>query len=147
MPTLFDQLLGSWSLVSYEHELEPGRVVYPLGEDAVGSILYTPQHRVAVNIMRVGRTNWESPRVGGASTAEAAEATTGCIAYAGGFSVDENAFMVEHQVDISLYPNWVGEPQRRRVHLAGDILVLEAPAVLDAAGNAAIPRLQWRRVM
>jgi hypothetical protein len=147
MPTLFDQLLGSWSLVSYEHELEPGRAVYPLGEDAVGSIVYTPQHRMAVNIMRPGRTSWESPRVSGGSTAEAAEAATGYIAYAGGFIVDENAFVVEHHVDVSLFPNWVGETQRRRVDLAGDILVLEAPTITDAAGNSATPRLQWRRVM
>jgi hypothetical protein len=43
MPSLCDQLLGSWELVCYELELDGGRTVHPLGDDAVGSIVYTPR--------------------------------------------------------------------------------------------------------
>jgi hypothetical protein len=146
MTTLFDQLLGSWELVAYTQISDAGRPQHPLGEDAVGSIIYTPQSRMSVNIMRTGRAIWASPNPGAGTEAETADAAAGYIAYAGGFSVDETASVVEHHVDVSLYPNWIGVAQRRLVDLRGDELVLEAPPITDAAGNSATPRLRWRRV-
>jgi hypothetical protein len=146
MTTLFDQLLGSWELVAYTQISDTGRVHHPLGEDAVGSIVYTPERRMSVNIMRTGRATWASPYPGAGTEAEAAAAAAGYIAYAGGFTVDETASVVEHHVDVSLLPNWVGDVQKRHVDLRGDELVLEAPPVTDAAGNSATPRLRWRRM-
>ena len=52
---LVDQLLGSWELVAYTLEATAEPAYHPLGEDAVGLLVYTPQHRVSVNIMRSGR--------------------------------------------------------------------------------------------
>lgn len=147
MTTLFDQLLGSWTLVEYTQVLDTGDAHHPLGDDAVGSIIYTPEHRMAVNIMRPGRPNWAVANPGAGTPAETAEAAAGYIAYAGSFAVDETAAVVEHRVDISLFPNWIGAVQKRFVALRGDDLVLEAPPLTDANGNAATPRLRWRRVV
>lgn len=145
MTTLHDRLLGAWELVSYAQIAATGDATHPLGEDAVGSIVYTPQHRMAVNIMRPGRVAWASANPGLGTPAETADAAAGYIAYAGSFTVDEAASVVEHHVDISLYPNWIGVVQRRFVDLQGDELVLEAPPLADAAGSAVTPRLRWRR--
>ena len=146
MTTLFDRLLGAWELVSYTQISDTGGASHPLGEDAVGSIIYTPQHRMAVNIMRTGRATWASPNPGAGTAAETADAASGYIAYAGSFTVDEAASVVEHHVDVSLYPNWIGVMQKRLVDVQGDDLVLEAPPLTDAAGNSATPRLRWRRI-
>jgi hypothetical protein len=146
MTTLLDQLLGSWELIEYTQTLDTGHVHHPLGEDAVGSIIYTPERRMAVNIMRRGRASWALPNPGAGTPAETAAAAAGYIAYAGSFTVDEAAAVVEHHVDVSLFPNWIGAVQRRFVDLRGDDLVLEAPPLADAAGNSATPRLRWRRV-
>ena len=146
MTTLFDQLLGAWELVSYTQIAATGGATHPLGEDAVGSIVYTPQHRMAVNLMRPGRAGWASANPGLGTPAEAADAASGYIAYAGSFAVDEAASVVEHHVDISLYPNWIGVVQKRFAHLQGDELVLEAPPLVDAGGNPFTPRLRWRRI-
>lgn len=146
MATLFDQLLGSWELVEYTQIPATGRVRHPLGEDAAGSLIYTPEHRMAVNIMRTGRAAWASANPGAGTEAETADAAAGYIAYAGGFTTDEAASAVEHHVDVSLFPNWIGVTQRRLVDLQGDELVLEAPALTDAAGNSVTPRLRWRRM-
>jgi hypothetical protein len=146
MATLFDQLLGSWELVEYTQIPTAGPAHHPLGEDAVGSIVYTPEQRMSVNIMRRGRAVWASANPGGGTQAENADAAAGYIAYAGGFTVDETASVVEHHVDVSLFPNWIGVTQRRLVDVAGDELVLEAPAITDAAGHSATPRLRWRRI-
>jgi hypothetical protein len=145
MTTLFDQLLGSWELVEYTQILDTGPAHHPLGDDAVGSIIYTPERRMAVNIMRPGRANWALPNPGVGTPAETAAAAAGYIAYAGSFTVDEADSVVEHHVEVSLFPNWIGVVQKRFVDLRGDELVLEAPPLADAAGNRATPRLRWRR--
>ena len=56
---------------------------------------------------------------------ETAEAATGDLAYADRFTVDEAASVVEHSISTSLFPNWIGEAQRRSVDLSGDDLLLE----------------------
>lgn len=146
MPTLFDQLLGSWELVSYELELEGGRTIHPLGEDAVGSIVYTPERQVSVNIMRPGRASWASPNPAAGTPSEVADAAAGYLAYTGSFTVDEPASVVEHHVSVSLFPNWIGDVQKRFAELEGDELVLESPAITDPAGISVTPRLRWRRI-
>jgi Lipocalin-like domain len=146
VPTLFDQLLGPWELVSYQLELDAGGIVHPLGEDAVGLILYTPQRRMCVNIMRPGRTTWASPNPAAGTESEIAAAAAGYLAYGGSFTVDEASSVVEHHVDVSLFPNWIGDVQKRFVELRGDELVLESPVITDAAGTSVIPRLRWRRL-
>jgi hypothetical protein len=146
MPALFDQLLGSWELVSYHLELDTGLTAHPLCENAIGLIVYTPQRRMSVNIMRPGRATWTSPNPAAGTQSEAAEAGAGYLAYAGSFTVDETASIVEHHVEVSLFPNWIGEVQKRFVHLTGDELVLEAPVITDAAGTSVTPRLRWRRI-
>jgi Lipocalin-like domain len=146
VPTLLDQLLGSWELVSYQLELDTGRIVHPLGEDAVGLIVYTPQRRMSVNIMRPGRVTWLSPNPAAGTESEIAEAATGYLAYGGSFAVDESLAVVEHHVDVSLFPNWIGGVQKRFVDLIGDALVLESPVITYAAGTSVTPRLRWRRI-
>jgi hypothetical protein len=146
MPTLFDQLLGAWELVSYELELGAGRTAHPLGEDAVGLIIYTPNGRMSVNIMRPGRATWASPNPAAGTESETATAAAGYLAYAGRFTVDESTSVVEHHVDVSLFPNWIADVQKRLVALTGDELVLESPVITDAAGTSVTPRLRWRRI-
>ncbi len=146
MPTLFDRLLGSWDLVSYQLELDSGRIIHPLGEDAIGLIVYTPQRRMSVNIMRPGRAPWESPNPAAGTGSEIADAAAGYLAYGGSFAVDESLSVVEHYVDASLFPNWIGEVQKRFVDLTGEELLLESPVITDAAGTSVTPRLRWRRI-
>ena len=40
MSQLQEQLIGTWSLVSYQDEDENGQIFYPLGKDATGFIMY-----------------------------------------------------------------------------------------------------------
>ena len=54
--------------------------------------------------------------------------------------------VVEHHVDVSLFPNWIGDVQKRFVDLVGDELVLASPLITDATGTSVTPRLRWRRI-
>ena len=93
-----------------------------------------------------GRAPWASPNPAAGTQSETADAGAGYLAYAGSFTVDESASIVEHHVDVSLFPNWIGDVQRRFVDLTGDELVLESPVITDAAGTSVTPRLMWHRI-
>jgi hypothetical protein len=66
------------------------------------------------------------------------------VAYAGTFEVEGDD--VIHRVEMSLFPDWVGTVQRRRVEMSTDgmDLVLR-PVPATAAGGAMRHELHWRR--
>ena len=37
-----EALVGAWQLLSWENQAADGQVTYPMGTDALGSLLYTP---------------------------------------------------------------------------------------------------------
>jgi hypothetical protein len=68
------------------------------------------------------------------------------IAYAGPFSVDVDDGTVTHHVDISLFPNWQGEDQVRRVTIVGERLSIVASDRTSADGRTFHSELVWLRV-
>ena len=88
-PTLSGQLVGAWSLVSYEVHAAHGAVQHPLGADAVGLLVYGPDGLVTVQIMAADRRRWRAQSEGPQRLAELAAAAEGYLAYAGTYEVDE----------------------------------------------------------
>ena len=52
--TLVEQVIGTWKLVSYETQDADGNIVYPLGKDAKGFIMYNPDGYMSAQIMATG---------------------------------------------------------------------------------------------
>jgi hypothetical protein len=143
-PTISEQIVGAWSLVSYEVRAADEIVQHPLGADAVGLLIYGPHRHMTVQIMASDRQRWRAQSEGSQRLSELAAAAEGYLAYAGTYEVDEAARTVTHHVELSLIPNWVGRPQRRAVDLRADHLILTAePPQFE--GEMATPRLTWRR--
>jgi Lipocalin-like domain len=143
-PTLSEQLVGAWSLVSYEVLTADGTTQRPLGADAMGLLIYGPHRHMTVQIMASDRQRWRAQSQGPQRLAELAAAADGYLAYAGTYEVDETARTVTHHVELSLIPNWVSCPQRRAVDLQADSLILTAePSRFQ--DEIATPRLTWRR--
>jgi hypothetical protein len=143
-PTISEQIVGAWSLVSYEVRAADEIVQHPLGADAVGLLIYGPHRHMTVQIMASDRQRWRAQSEGSQRLSELAAAAEGYLAYAGTYEVDEAARTVTHHVELSLIPNWVGRPQRRAVDLRADHLILTAePSRFE--GEMATPRLTWRR--
>lgn len=117
-------LLGTWSLVSQIRTHADGRVQHPMGEKPVGSLTYSPDGRMSVAIMAEGRAKTGADGFRGLTVAQKAEAAAGYLSYAGTFRVEGDT--VIHDVEISLFPDWVGTAQRRRASLEGDTLTLSA---------------------
>ena len=144
MTTLFEQLVGSWELVSYSVTAADAPVSYPLGEDATGYIMYTPDGYMSAHMMRAGRPEFASGDVRGGTEAEMSAAAAGYLAYAGPFYVDEQAKTLRHHMTVSLFPNWLGNTQERIPVIDGDKLVLSF-AQRGADGELVTPRMEWRR--
>src|SRR4051812_46886890 len=87
--TLVEQVIGTWKLVSYETQDADGNVIYPLGEDAKGFIMYNPDGYMSAQIMALGRPAYESENLHTGTMEEMAAAAHGYLAYSGRFEVDE----------------------------------------------------------
>jgi hypothetical protein len=91
-----------------------------MGTDATGYRLYAVEGSLPVTISRRARlgsppgpARWDHPGAGPG-------ALEGVVAYAGPYRFHGDR--VIHHVVLSLFPNWVGSDQQRRVELAGDRL-------------------------
>jgi hypothetical protein len=137
--TLRDQVVGVWSLVSYQSQDENGNVIFPLGKDATGFIMYHPEGYMSAQLMRQARRAYESGDLHEGTTDEMAEAALGYLAYAGKFEVNEETNTLTHHMEVSMNPTWLGQEQPRVGSIEGDILSIY---------NGLNPnqRLVWKRV-
>jgi hypothetical protein len=132
-----ETLFGAWKLVEYTMEDDNGEKFYPLGKDAKGFILYTPDGYMSAQIMESGRPIYSSGDLFTGTTEEMAKAAHGYLAYSGRYEVDEATHTLVHHMDVSLNPTWLGQDQERYVKLDGDTIVITTS--VDTA------MLAWKR--
>jgi hypothetical protein len=142
---LRQKLLGAWSLVSYIATSADGEVIHPLGPAPSGLLIYTPQGYMSAQLGRGDRPPMKPARLEDAAADELAQAAVGYVAYGGPFEVVDAA-TVEHHVTISLFPNWTGHPQVRKVSFAGPQLTLATPAPTRLWGAERTAELTWSRL-
>jgi hypothetical protein len=140
------RLIGAWTLVSYEsRRTDGGGTAHPLGPDARGLIMYTPDGFMSAQIMRAGRANFAAPDLHAAGDDEFASAAEGYLAYCGPFTVSADGGMVTHRVSVSLFPNWVGGVQARVAALSASRLELSSPEPVLINGEQRTVHLVWQR--
>jgi hypothetical protein len=140
------RLVGAWGLVSYVAEpVNGGDPWCPMGSDPQGLIVYTDSGRMSVNFQSAGRKPYAEADPHGGTDAERAEAASGFVGYSGTYRVTDEG-IVEHNVTVSLLPNWIGTVVARRVDLRDDLLRLSLvePLVKDGTKYDAV--LTWQRV-
>src|SRR3954466_1684800 len=102
-----ERLLGTWRLVRWEEHSPDGTVTYPLGNDAVGQIMYDGEDRISAQLMRKDQARFESDDWREASAAEKADAWSDYFGYFGTYTIDERARKVTHHIEGSWFPNLV----------------------------------------
>lgn len=143
--TIRDQLIGAWELVEFESTLPDGRIFSPLGRRAQGSIVYSDNGIVSVNLTRGDR-----PRGGGSALFHALDDASvgpivrGYMAYSGKFEVYEDRAVARHHFDLCLDPALIGTLQERHIAFPGEDLLELSVRAADGVENPA--RLLWRRV-
>lgn len=126
---LGNEIVGTWRLISYAaQDDQGGPVLYPLGAEAVGLIIYTADGYMSAQLMRADRSQ---------------AAANDYLAYAGPYRVDEATGAVYHDVTVSLLPTWIGTTQLRHSTLDDDRLTLIAEVPV---GDVTIREtLAWER--
>jgi Lipocalin-like domain len=120
----------------------PGSLIYPLGEDVQGSLVYTAGGRMIAQISTGDRRHLPSDDLFGGSDAERAEAFSSYLVYCGSYEVIGD--VVVHRVVMSSFPNWVGSEQTRRFELTGERLVLRTPPI-RVGGKLLVHEFLWQR--
>ncbi|MGO9152801.1 lipocalin-like domain-containing protein [Mycobacterium sp.] len=121
-------LIGAWTLQSYvSMSIDGSDVVYPLGVDARGIIMYTPDGYMSAQLMR-------------GDNAEAGA----YFNYAGPYTIVEDG-LIAHHVEVCLRTDWIGAIQYRKAHLRDGTLELgpAEPILINSGRRDA--KLVWRR--
>jgi Lipocalin-like domain len=122
-------LVGTWRLVSWENRsVVDGRVSYPLGEAAVGYIMYGEDGHMSVTISRPDRAKFATEDLLGGDAEEKARAAGTYVSYCGRYEFRGDT--VVHRVKLSLFPNWVGIEQESLVEIEGNRLTLSTRPIL-----------------
>ena len=142
--TISQRFIGTWELVTSEFRTPDGKVTYPLGEKAVGILMYDSGGRFAAQLMRPDRPKFASGDMRGGTPEETKTAADGYVAYFGTYDVDEKRRTVVHHVEASLFPNWLGKDQVRFFEFSADLLSLKTPPIFSG-GQEITGVLVWKR--
>lgn len=146
--TLDLQLIGSWELVEYSRR-QGDEVIWPFGKDATGFIQYGDDGRMSATLSRRDRpplavvpdAHWRG------DVPAWAEAAMTYVAYTGTYRIVGDR--VEHHVEASLYPNWVGTMLTHwaSFEIRGDeqLLRLRAAPFVGPDSREVLSELWWRR--
>ena len=138
-------LVGAWRLVSFEFRKSDGRIIYPFGTEARGTIIYTETSRYSGQLMRKDRPRFAIPDQMMGTVEEIQATYKGSISYFGTYEVDLENKVINHFVEGSLFPNMEGSNQKRSFELAEGKLTLQTQP-FKVNGEKAIGILQWERV-
>ena len=138
-------LVGGWRLRSWVAVADDGSESYPMGARPGGLLVYAADGTMIGMMGRGDRPRFETDDVTGGTIEEQAGAFATFIAYGGRYELESDT--VTHQVEMSLFPNWIGTVQRRHwvVDGSGVRLTLTGPP-LELGGVTRIQRLTWERV-
>jgi hypothetical protein len=138
-----DNLAGTWKLVSASASTDNGeRLESSFGPSPTGTLIYTPDGRMAVMVSNGGRKPLPADTFL-ASVEERAEAFTTFFCYAGRYSLMGDK--VIHHVEISSLESFVGMDLVRLIKFQGDRMSLVSPPMSINRITQTL-ELVWQRV-
>ncbi|MFV1999359.1 MAG: lipocalin-like domain-containing protein [Acidimicrobiia bacterium] len=140
-------LVGTWRLIDWTVTMRSGRVTRPFRGKATGSITYTNEGRMVATLMKADRERIGTRTLNEATAFERGTAAAGYLSYAGTYEIIDD--QVHHQVELSLFPDWVGGVQIRHITWIKNGDGTTDLELSDRGSNnhgAAIMRLTWHRI-
>lgn len=139
---LKQRIVGSWTLVSLQVIGPDGKRIMPgAGPNAKGMLALDPAGRFSWTLLNPDIPKVASNALTTATDAEKKAMGQGTLTYFGTYLVDEAASALVMHIEVSSYPNWNGQEQRRTIKLENDQLTLTNP--VGASGGAATSI--WKR--
>jgi hypothetical protein len=139
-------LIGAWRLLSCEEtDVETGEVFRPMGTTPDGLLLYTADGYMSAQLSAPARGAFASGDMYEGTPQEYADAGKTYLAYSGPYHVDEAKRVIQHEMFVSLFPNWQGQRQLRIAKLEGDELRLRPDRAHVFNGSLKTAEIVWRR--
>jgi hypothetical protein len=153
MPSFRSRIIGTWDLVFYIaiNPEDPDDVVYPMGQDAKGQIMYSNDGYMAALLQEGGLKPFEHDWKHG-TVEELADAAKKTMAYGGPFYLDEEPGRpqtIVHHAQISMHPNLINTLQVRLADLrqedGHDYIMLGPESPIEWEGTERVLCLKWRK--
>ena len=147
MTSLKNELVGTWSLLSYiEVPIGGEDSLFPMGKAPYGVLMYSADGYMSVQIAKNDRLLYKSNDKLMATHEEMVSSLQGYMAFSGRYKVDNNNAIVSYIIKSSLYPNWKNQVQRRKIDFEGDILYLKSTEPILSNGAYVNSYMTWKRV-
>ena len=143
-PSLRDPFVGTWKLITFAFHRSDGTAANVLGSEASGLLIYDAQGHMAGQLMRADRPLFAVNDQQKGTDAEVHAALEGYIAYFGDYVIDEAEKTVIHRTKGAMFPNLVGQDQKRFYEFAGNRLTLTTPPV-TVGGITVTGVLVWEK--
>jgi hypothetical protein len=119
-----EQLVGTWTLLSWEQKKADGSKVERYGTNPKGIAFFDADRRYIITVMKSDRAKYVSNTLWQGTPQENKETADGTITYFGTYSTNEVDDSITIHVEGSSFPNWNGSDQKRFVSIVGDQLTL-----------------------
>jgi hypothetical protein len=113
--TLKEQIVGTWTLVSWVLTRPDGTKNYRFGNNPKGVNMFSPNGRYSLIIMQPDLPKLASNDAMKPTADEAEAIVRGSIAYFGTYEVDEASKTLSMQIDGTTLANQLGLPQQRNI--------------------------------
>lgn len=141
-----DKFVANWQLVEMYSIDENSNKIHPYGETK-GLLTYTNDNIMSAQIGKIKRNLFEDNDYRKGQKDEIEIAFNGFISYFGTYSINEKQSYILHNVQMSLFPNWIGQKVKRIYEFQDNynILILKAPQLIYD-GVERTPTLVWSRI-
>ena len=109
--SLKDQLVGTWTLASWEHALPNGSKVQSYGINPKGIVVFDAKGRFFLMFARPDLPKIASNAQATATSEEAKDLLAGSIAYFGTYGVNDADRVINLRVEASTFPNQLASDQ------------------------------------
>ena len=117
-----------------------------MGDCPIGFLIYSADGFMSVQLSTAKRLLFQGNDPFCGTPHEYTEAASRYIGYCGPFHVDPLNSSLVHEMQVSLFPNWLGQRQVRRFQIEGDLLRLATDRPMNFGGALKTATLVWRRV-
>ena len=121
---LKEQLIGTWTVVSWEQKKADGAKLQQFGANPTGIAFFDAGGRYIITVMRSDRPRYASNALWQGTAEENKATADGTMTYFGTYAVNEADRSIAIHIEGSSFPNWNGADQKRFVAITGDQLTL-----------------------
>lgn len=144
-------IVGTWEIVDMYFQVPVTKeiIARPMGEKPIGLLIYTNEGFMSAQLGSVERKNFVNPDYRFGTKDEIFDAFNAYIAYSGQYSIYEAKNMIVHKVQVSMFPNWIGQQVKRYYQVNeeenGLYLYLRATEILHS-NQLVIPTIKWKKL-